>query len=514
MRIWALLLLFILMTPGCCAAEEGAAIWSRAYGGHGRDELTALAGADGMLLAAGYTTSTDGDLSTRKREGKTGWLLGLGSEGRIVFSCCTAHLGRNEMRSPFAHTDGTFSCVLWGKGKGYEWLRVNGTGKVIARVEVPQTAALCAHTPSPELTAIQPCEAGGEAALLMLFDHGDGTLCAAWMDEEGGIALGGAFAAGAQGCLAAGDAGEAAWIATRDGQLTVTRLSAKGEPRTSGISEERVDAVTGALMGSDGSVSVCGESERGGYLLRVSAENEVLFDLSLSRRPEALCSTETGFAIAGAGGFAAFVDEDGTLLETIDGIADGILALAGAPGGAAVLSKVPQERQPSVTALRQSVFSAEISEQEEEREAQNVAQAQQTPENGRRTQALSTLGGDLLRCEGDGRGVTVHMIDSAGRERFSTRIPITTAADALVLSTALMLDSGDVLLGGHYMTLREENVTAEGVTVLLSADGVLRDIRTVERAGDVLDAQQSSDGRILLRVLGTDGVERTITLAS
>lgn len=509
MRIWALLLLLILLTPGGCAAEAGAASWSRAYGGHGRDELTALAGADGMLLAAGYTTSTDGDLSTRKREGKTGWLLGLDSEGRTVFSCCTAHLGRDEMRSPFAHADGTFSCVLWGEGKGCEWLRVSGAGKVIARVEIPETAALCAHALSPSLAAIQPCDAGGEAALLMLLDHGDGTLCAVWMDEEGDIALGGAFAAGAQGCLAAGDAGEAAWIGARDGQLTLTRLSVKGEPHTAEIPGERVDAVTGALMGSDGSVSVCGESESGGFLLRVSAENEVLFELSLSEEPEALCSTETGFAIAGAGGFAAFVDEDGRLLEMIDGMPDGILALAGAPGGAAVLSKAPQERQPSVTALRQSVFSAESSEQEE-RAAQEAAQ---TPENGRRAQALSTRSGGLLRCESDGRGVTVHMIDGAGRERFSTRIPITTAADALALSTALMLDSGDVLLGGHYMTLREGNVIAEGVTALLSADGVLRDIRTVERASDVLGAQQSADGRILLRVLGTDGVERTISHA-
>lgn len=527
MRVWALLLLGVLLALSPCAAAEDAALWSRAYGGRGRNELTALSDANGTLLAAGYTTSTDGDLSERTREGKTGWLLRLDGEGRILFSCCSAHAGRDEMRAPFAHADGTASCVLWGGRRGCEWLRVNGEGKTTARVEAPES---CGHAKAASLAQVQPCDAAGGAALLLLYDHGDGTLCARWMDEKGSIIPGDAgagdtgagdtgagdakagdvFSADAKGCLAVGGMGEAALIAAEDGTITLTRLSATGPARTAEI--PRTGDVTGALMGSDGSVTLCGQSESGGFLLRSSAENEVLFTLALPGKPTALCSTETGFAAAGAD-FLAFADEDGELLEVLDDVPEGILALSGVPGGAAVLAKAEEAQKPGVTALRQSVFSAEPEEQEnrspEDWKDQQEEQTAEAPAEG----TFSTPNGGKLYCKSDGRGVSVRMLDAKGHERFSTRIPITTAADALILGTALLLDDGGVLLGGHYATERGGRTITEGVTALLSADGVLRDIRTIEGTLDVLGAERDGSGRILLRVLDANGAQTTVSLA-
>lgn len=506
MRVWALLVLGVLLALGPCAAAEDAALWSRAYGGRGRNELTALSGANGTLLAAGYTTSTDGDLSERTREGKTGWLLRLGGEGSILFNCCSAHAGRDEMRAPFAHADGTTSCVLWGENRGCEWLRVNGEGRVEARVEAPER---CAHAKAAGLARVQPCDLAGEAALLLLNDHGDGTFCARWMDEEGSITPGDAFAAGAGGCLAVGDMGEAVLIAAADGQMTLTRLSATSAPRTAEI--PLAGDVTGALMGSDGSVTLCGRSESGGFLLRSSAENEVLFTLALPGEPTALCSTETGFAVAGEG-FLAFVDEDGEMLEVLGDVPEGILALSGAPGGAAVLAKASGAQKPGVTALRQSVFSAEPEDQTNH-SSEDWQDHQEKLAEEPEEETFSTSNGGMLCCKSDGRGVSVRMLDAAGRERFRTRIPINTAADALIWGTALMLDGGDVLLGGHYATEREGQTITEGVTALLSADGVLRDIRTIEGALDILSAERGADGDVLLHVLGADGAQATISLA-
>ncbi|MDO5376705.1 MAG: hypothetical protein Q4G52_00085 [Clostridia bacterium] len=521
MRGRALLSLFILLAliPRAAAGEE--ALWSRVYGGHGRDAITDLAAADGMLLATGFTTSTDGDLSARTREGKAGWLLGLDGEGKIVFSCCTAHEGRAEMSAPFAHEDGTFSCVLSGEGKGNEWLRVGGKGKIDARIEVSRASQFCAHTVSAAIKRLQPFEREGDAALLALIDHGDGTLCAAWMDEAGNVTPGDVFASGEMGCLAVGETGEAAWVAVQDGRVTITRLFGSGAPRTAVIREDGAEAVCDALMGSDGSVTLCGAEEGGGFLMRVSAEDETLFSLALPAQATACCSTETGFAIDVDGSRIAFVDEDGQWLETIEHALEPLIALAGMPGGVAVLSGVPREDEPTVAMFTQSVLSAEQSGREEGEESRAASDApaptespapSPTPVQTSEERTLSARGG-MLRCKSDGRGVTVRMIGADGRERFSTRIPITTAADTLLWRTALLLDGGGVLLGGHYATLREGTTVTEGVTALLSADGVLRDIRMVEGARDVLEAAQGADGRVLLRVIGMDGVETSVSLA-
>lgn len=510
MRIRALLLLHVLLVllgANPCAAEQA---WARSYGGRGLDVITGLAAADGALLATGYTTSTDGDLSARTREGKAGWLLCLDGEGKPLFHCCTAHAGRAEMGAPFAHADGTFSCVLWGEGRGAEWLRIGAGGKISARLEASPAASGCAHAAGASLMWLQPFDRAGEAALLALMRHGDGTLCAAWMDEAGNVTPGEAFAAGETGCLAVGETGEAAWVAVQEGRVTLTRLAVGGAAHTAVIREAGASRVCGALMGSDGSVTLCGEDEDGGFLQRVSAEDETLFSLALPDGAPALCATETGFAVASDKGQVAFLDEDGQWLETIEGAPGPALALAGMPGGAALLGGMPREDEPVVAALVQRVFSAEQNGQAESSAptpAPSEALAQMPGE-----QTLSARGG-MLRCKSDGRGVCVRLIDAGGRERFSTRIPITTAADELLWRTALLLADGSVLLGGHYATLREGNTVTEGVTALLSADGVLRDIRTVEGARDVLEAAQGADGRVLLRVIGEDGAQASVSLA-
>lgn len=496
MRRWVILLL-LLLCP--CAAE--AAEWSRAYGGRGRDELTMLASAEGALLAAGWTTSTDGDLSGRSREGKSGWLLCVNEEGRVVFSCCTAHAGRSEMAAPYAHADGTYSAVLWGEGRGAEWIRVSEKGRVFSRVEL-SAKALCPHG-GGSVEQARAIDRDG-AKLLGAIRHEDGTCCIAELSEDGSVTPGEVFEGGAGGRLIADRTGGAVWLAQEEGSVFLSRLfPERSEAAVSGLNAQ---SISDGLVQSDGSVTFCAAGEAGGCLVRLSVENEPIFTLLLEDAPVCLCQTETGFAVAGREGSLLFVDEDGNVLEEHPQAAANTAALCGMAGGVALLDNRSGQERPVVTAFAQSVFSAEQGEEPLPAEPSPVQ-----PSADNRT--IAAQDGCMLRCQSDKRGVTVRMIDADGRERFSTRIPISTAADALVWRTAMLLDDGGVLLGGHYATQSGRGVVTEGVAALLSADGILRDIRTVEGASDVLGASQDAQGRVFLRVQRRDGEEAVVPFA-
>lgn len=120
------------LASGRALALEGTV----SFGGSCADRLyEAVACGDG-ILAVGSTTSTDGDLSDRSREGKAGWAARISADGRLLWSVCTAHAGRDEMSAPYAHADGTFSAVLSGERSGSEWLRISDRGRVLTRVAV------------------------------------------------------------------------------------------------------------------------------------------------------------------------------------------------------------------------------------------------------------------------------------------------------------------------------------------------------------------------------------------
>ena len=81
-RAAAALMAWMVMQATPAAAQD----WLRSYGGSGRDSLREIVSVGDGILAAGSTTSSDGDLSIRTREGKTGWLLRLGADGSVLWN--------------------------------------------------------------------------------------------------------------------------------------------------------------------------------------------------------------------------------------------------------------------------------------------------------------------------------------------------------------------------------------------------------------------------------------------
>ena len=59
------------------AAPALAEPWTKGYGGSGADRLTELVEYEGGLIAAGQTSSEDGDLETRTRSNQAGWNAAL-----------------------------------------------------------------------------------------------------------------------------------------------------------------------------------------------------------------------------------------------------------------------------------------------------------------------------------------------------------------------------------------------------------------------------------------------------
>ena len=64
------------------AAPALAEPWTKGYGGSGADRLTELVEYEGGLIAAGQTSSEDGDLETRTRSNQAGWMMRLNEVAR------------------------------------------------------------------------------------------------------------------------------------------------------------------------------------------------------------------------------------------------------------------------------------------------------------------------------------------------------------------------------------------------------------------------------------------------
>ena len=531
MRHAACLLLALalaLALAGYALAED----WERAYGGRGEDRLSELVPAAGGLFAVGTSFSSDGDLSNRTRSGETGWALRLDNEGNVLFSLSSAHAGRARMEHPFAHADGTFSCVLRGEKTGAEWLRVSAQGRVTARVEMSEASEICAHQPGGGEVSAFPCDLDGAAALALCVAHADGTFCFPAMDEAGQIRPGASVSAGEDALVRVGLGGDIALVWEQDGEVSIASAAAGGaSARTFLAATGGATAVLDALVGEDGSVILSAVSAEGGLLARVSAAGETLFCVRAEASIDRLALTDTGFA-ASAGDKLLFFDEEGALLgtRTAQEQRGETLAMAGFGAGVALLSYLPDGAQ-----AKQAHIATALGYTQAETDAlagalyarpgSRLLAAQAAPEgalllledeNGQqvclllddigfarqdsreaRRQDEGLLSDGRLDWTADAGGALVTRFGADGAARWQTHTPIYTAADRLEWRCAVQESEG-LLLGGRYVTGAGESEAHQAVVAWLGADGVLRRIATVEGAADICAMQASGDTAYLL----------------
>lgn len=506
----------LLTAAVLCLAAAGLGEQIGAYGGSGEDILLeAVACGDG-LFAAGRTASADRDLSMRTREGETGWAVRIGAQGEILWSFCSAHVGLQTMTSPLALEDGSFSVVLTNAaGAQGEWIILDGNGKLKSRMEVPD--ALCAH--GGVIARMIPVEAENGCALAVVYAHPDGeTCCHARFDPDGRKRAGETFACGAEAAAGRGSGGMLVLADAREGALRMTRAGADGSAAQAELQTDfAVGRVHEVLVAEDESALVCGgayaqDGESVGFLMRLSSEGELLIGKTFPEYDSMthLTATDTGYALLGMAENAAeivFIDEDGASLGKAQAPA-ATLDLAQTPGGAAALSHLSGrgQRQAVVTRIAQPEASQDEQTKEDaqlEALAQEMLLAQQTlqPAQTPAVQAEDdrlSAGEGYLRCSPDGFGVLVTFVGADGRDVFTTRTPIHTAADMLEWRCAVRC-GGDVLLGGRYLTGEGEAMRQEAVVALLTGDGVLRRIETLSGAGAVC-AMELTDGGVLLHM--------------
>ncbi len=384
-RMAALVLSGVLsLLPGAFASAENA------YGGSAQDDLQEAVFAGDGLFAVGSTASTDGDLVERIRSGEAGWALRVDEAGHVLWSFSSARSGMMEMISPYAHEDGTFSCILTeATHQRGEWITLGESGRQVARVDIPSVDALCAD--GGHIEAMVPYEDAQGPSLAVVISHpGAGTMCCARVLENGKGLPGVLFEGDAQGCVATdetGAEGVLVHLGVQQGELMLTRVlpgvqvqpeTVKLEPLGEDLLYQRV---TDALVGDDGSVVLCGQAlssggDSVGFLMRLSAEGERLFallDETYSHFVH-LAATESGFAAyayreeadGGADGAACdvvFFDEDGTvqgrakergdIADLADGL-EGVTALYNlAPSGKkqAVFKQVVPKAEQEMQAL-------------------------------------------------------------------------------------------------------------------------------------------------------------------
>ncbi len=259
------------------------------------------------------------------------------------------------------------------------------------------------------------------------------------------------------------------------GTLAVTRLCPGVPPQTHTFSLPGdgvgIACVSDALIAADGSLALCGQNvtadqKSGGFLMRLSAEEEVLFALTLEDHPMPahLTETDTGYAVYADGALLLF-DEDGAPLGEAEA-GETPLDLTSLNGQAALLTHEGERR--AKQAVLHTVESAGRVELPEE-DAAPETHATPVPQKG-----YIALDGEKLICsDGGAGGVTVSLVDAQGRMRFTTRTPIHTAADRLVWESASRTEDGGIRLSGYYETDGADGPSRQRATALLGADGVL-----------------------------------------
>lgn len=430
------------------------------------------------LFAVGTTTSADGDLSARTRSGETGWALRIGADGQRQWDFCSAKSGMAIMCAPHAFADDTFSLVLTDETcQRGEWILLSERGRQTARVTIPEN--LCPQQRNGSLVGMEACEGERGRYLALLLEHeGDGMLCCTALLKTGEVFSCGEFYGDAQGVLLADDVkGCVVHLGAELGALAVTQLAPGELPRTEMFSpfgeETGVGSVSDALIVSDGSLVLCGQTvtadqKSSGFLLRLSAEGELLFAHVTQAHlvPRQLAETDTGYAVY-ADGELLFFDEDGAAIGKADVDQEPIDLVES--GDATLMLTHDADR-----GRRQAVFTPV---QRPER-IEEIEPAEATAEEA--VSRRLAVGGGYLLCSGGTGGVTVSLVDGSGNTCWQTRTPIHTAADRLIWESAERTSEGDIRLTGRYETDTEGGVVHERASALLSADGVLREIRVEE----------------------------------
>lgn len=477
---------------------SGAQAQNRAYGGRGEDKLLEIAEAGSGLFAVGMTTSDDGDLSARTRTGDAGWALRLDENGERIWSYASAHTGLARMIAPAVLEDGRCSLVLTDEtAQRAEWILLDDAGKALSRVPL-----LIGQAEGE--TVLQYLMAAKETPELAVILRGGDTLRAVIYGESGEVLRETVFSTPGQGVAASNGLGMLAWAGAYEGGIELVWLLEEGENSCRiALEGAQVTTVCDALMQADGSVLCCGEAEADGtekgFLARVNRKGELLFAHVLPFAQRHVCQTETGFAVYGHSMQEAqlvFTDEDGGVLDTRSDVPSDVLDIAGIPGGAALLTHTEGRRQP------QAVVTAVLQRAQKEEDAEEEAE-EETEEMTRETAPAAPLtmpDGYLVCGESDSFGLRVTCIDGSGAQKWSTRIPIHTAADLLEWRCAAQLADGSVLLGGRYLTGEGEQTVQEGVIALLSGDGVLRRIEVLADAGAVCAMEMMPDGSVTLHV--------------
>ncbi len=139
---WIRLVILLLLFPPILSAQTPAIIWQQQYGGTGDDRMNDLISLeDGGYIAAGFTTSSDGDVS-ENIGGQDGWVLRMDAAGNLLWEAVIGGSDRDVLNAVEATPDGgflllgtTFSTeASLGEAKGESdiWLtKLNADGQIM-----------------------------------------------------------------------------------------------------------------------------------------------------------------------------------------------------------------------------------------------------------------------------------------------------------------------------------------------------------------------------------------------
>ena len=135
-------LLLAFFFPSILLAQTPSIIWQQQYGGTGDDRMNDLLNlTDGGYIAAGFTTSSDGDISVNNG-GQDAWVLRMDAAGGLLWEVAIGGSDKDVFNAIEATSDGGFlllgtsfsseSELGTAKGESDIWLvKISGKGEII-----------------------------------------------------------------------------------------------------------------------------------------------------------------------------------------------------------------------------------------------------------------------------------------------------------------------------------------------------------------------------------------------
>lgn len=171
--------------------ENGNKIFSKIYGGSQNDVAYAICtGADGTLTMAGYTTSTDGDVSGAKGS-QDFWILNVSQAGILNWQKTLGGTDAEYANSIFSDTDGSYVAggisysddgdITGAKGEGDYWMvKLDSKGNLLWQISYGGSG-------NDNLHSIIHKQSPDEYYLAGDTDSGDGDFTAGFGDVDFGI---------------------------------------------------------------------------------------------------------------------------------------------------------------------------------------------------------------------------------------------------------------------------------------------------------------------------------------